>query len=1168
MHERIEIAQDLAGLILESAKSVQTRKEKKRELELSKMIQDPTGKVLIANILDSCFRTDDANRLIDQILFLLSQHGTPSFMSPLQKLGLKAFQTVGWLVPKTAAALIKKFVQLQLEDVIAPGEKEPLQKYLKRLKKNPVHINLNRLGEAILGEQEANNRLEQNIIDLANPLVDVISVKISSICSQLNIIDFSGSLARLKIALRRLYKEALKNQKFVNLDMEEYKDLHLTVRLFQEVLAEPEFLHMPAGIALQSYIPDSHVIQQELTKWALQRKQMGGAPIKIRIVKGANLGMERVEASIKEWPQATYKQKEDVDASFKKMLHYGLTKEHAEAVHIGIGSHNLFDIAYALVLASENDLQPYVTVEMLAGMAPHLARVMPKLWKNVLLYLPCAKKEEFHNAIAYLMRRLDENTAPNNFLTHLFGLTTASKAWDEQKELFYDSCQESSNAATTPRRTQNRHVIALQKKYTGHFTNEPDTDFSLPQNQSWAEEILKEWRINYHEINLAIGGHMLVSSEIAQGITPSRPDCKIHTYFLAQEYQANVALEFAKNQAPIWAEVPLRERIEILDKVADILRAERKKIIGAMMQEVAKPIVEADAEFSEAIDFVDYYTKELESHAHADTIFSAATAALVLTPWNFPVAIPTSALISCLASGHSVIFKPAPEAVLCGWFLAQCFWQAGVPKEVLQFITCDDDSIGSMLVADPRIDLVVLTGATATARKFLQMRPTLKLYAETGGKNSLIVTKLADRDLAVKDAVQSAFGFAGQKCSALSLLILEEEVYNSPAFRRQLFDAASTLVCGSAHCLSTQVNPLIRPASGPLLQALTTLDEGESWLLEPKQDPANPHLWSPGIKLGVQPETFMHQTELFGPVLGVMCAKNLKEAIDFANSTPYGLTAGIHTLDAREQIVWKRDIIAGNCYINRPITGAIVGRQPFGGCKASSFGVGIKVGGPNYLLQLGNCTEIPPHGLHEISPDIMDLEGALMQLGGKNNDATTFYKAAASMTFWWANYFTRPRTLRRLVGQDNILEYKHRDEIFVLFEDSDSILDIMLILAAGRTAGCKITCGASFKLHRRLFRQGPLAKIFTKFNWRYGTTQEIVRIIEKTPHAHVRALSELPDDIAKELAQTIGSLDIVPPSRSGRLELIRFVREVAVSHDYHRYGSLMARETEPREHIR
>jgi len=210
--------------------------------------------------------------------------------------------------------------------------------------------------------------------------------------------------------------------------------------------------------------------------------------------------------------------------------------------------------------------------------------------------------------------------------------------------------------------------------------------------------------------------------------------------------------------------------------------------------------------------------------------------------------------------GNCVIFKPAPEAVLSGWVLVNALWNAGIPKEVLQFINCADDPVGSRLIKDERLDGVILTGATSTARLFMQMRPALNLSAETGGKNAIIISSLSDRDLAIKDLTQSAFGHSGQKCSAASLAILEAEVYDDPHFRQQLKDAVMSLTVGNSWDLSSKVIPLIREPGDALLRALTTLEEGEEWLVKPQQDSSNPNLWSPGVKWGVKQGSFMHQT--------------------------------------------------------------------------------------------------------------------------------------------------------------------------------------------------------------------------------------------------------------------------------------------------------------------
>jgi len=326
--------------------------------------------------------------------------------------------------------------------VILPGEKKALSSHMRKRRAQGVRLNLNYLGEAILGEGEARRRLEVYLHDLAQPDVEYVSIKISTIFSQINLLSHEKTLSILEERLKKLYRTAKKFifekadgtrvVKFVNLDMEEYRDLRLTVDLFKKILDSEEFYDYSAGIVLQAYLPDAHEIQKELTAWAMHRVKNRGAPIKIRIVKGANLAMEQFEASLKDWPQAPYREKLDVDANYKRMVTYGCIREHAKAVHLGVASHNLFDIAYALLIRAEYEVEKEVSFEMLEGMADHIQRVVQKLAKDILLYCPVATKTDFQSAIAYLIRRLDENTGPDNFLRATFGLKPNSPEWDHQ----------------------------------------------------------------------------------------------------------------------------------------------------------------------------------------------------------------------------------------------------------------------------------------------------------------------------------------------------------------------------------------------------------------------------------------------------------------------------------------------------------------------------------------------------------------------------------------------------------------------------------------------------------------------------------------------------------------------------------------------------------------
>jgi len=568
-----------------------------------------------------------------------------------------------------------------------------------------------------------------------------------------------------------------------------------------------------------------------------------------------------------------------------------------------------------------------------------------------------------------------------------------------------------------------------------------------------------------------------------------------------------------------------------------------------MMQDSAKPLSEADSEVSEAIDFALYYAKALEEMPFGQEAIENAKTVVVATPWNFPCAIPTSAILSSIACGHSVCFKPAPEAVLVGWVLSQALWEAGISKRLLQFITTDDAEVGTSLIQDPRVDKVILTGATETARYFLKMRPTLKLFAETGGKNAIIVTSLADRDLAVRDIVHSAFSYSGQKCSACSLLVLEEEVYYDKSFSEQLIDATTSLIVGSTWDLATEVGPLIQTPQEKLFWALKTLDPGESWLVAPKEQ-GQKNLFSCGITYGVKPGSRRHMTEFFGPVLSVLCAKNLKNAIDIVNSTPYGLTSGIQTLDFREQKFWQQHIVAGNCYINRTITGAIVGRQPFGGTKASSFGIGMKVGGPNYLMQFvqrGALTST------EACFGICDFEKTFCSILDKD-EAKAFREVLCSYALWHTQYFSKRHSMRRLVGQDNYLYFTPRNWLFLLFHDNDTLFDVLCILSACLICGCTATIGMQDDLRKKCERIVSLLERKKLIVMNYD---EAVTHITRTPQAHIRALSYPQDAHLNKIAAQMGCFDVTTPSRQGRLELLHYMREVSLSNEYHRYGNFM-----------
>ncbi len=562
--------------------------------------------------------------------------------------------------------------------------------------------------------------------------------------------------------------------------------------------------------------------------------------------------------------------------------------------------------------------------------------------------------------------------------------------------------------------------------------------------------------------------------------------------------ELNAVLETAVKGFAEWSARGVEHRAQVLRACGDGIDAQRFDTIAEMIHEGKKAAREADTEVSEAADFARYYaTATWPKDVRAAPLGVVA----VTPPWNFPFAIPCSGVLAALMAGNAVILKPAPETVAIAWLLAQQCWEAGVPRDALQFFPCADGDIGKALITDPRVAAVVLTGAYETAHMFLSWRPSLKLFAETSGKNALIVTAQADRDLAIKDLVKSAFSHAGQKCSAASLAILEAEVYDDPAFRRQIHDAASSLRVGPATHFASVVTPLIREPGPALRRALTTLDEGEEWLLEPRVSPDDPCLWSPGIKLGVRPGSWFHRTECFGPVLGVMRAENLDEAIGFQNDTPFGLTGGIHSLDDDEAAQWRASVRVGNAYINRAITGAIVRRQPFGGWKRSCIGPGAKAGGPNYVAMFARVDE-------DVS-------------------APDNYEDA------WQDHFDVEQDPSGLRCESNVFRYHPCRGVVLRLEAGDAPI-------RARAESAAETCGVM--LHVSVASEESEAQLCARL-------PELARDAE-----FLRTLRP-PGDALLAAAYEAGLNWIdAPLLANGRIELTRWTREQSVSETRHRYG--------------
>ena len=860
-----QAAVDLAAKWQDRANQLLTREEKAIQEQMLKLLTHPVDKVVLAKMIDQSFRSHDNDRVADQVNHILRDFGVPGFFSRVEKLLIQMFMGLGRHFTDVSVPQMVRQMRQSSSRAIIPGEPGPLHNHLEKRKNQGVRMNINHLGEAVLGEEEAHHRLLTYIQDMTDPQVEYISVKISTLYSQISSLAFEHNVNILVDRLSELFAQAKQNTftrhdgtvvpKVVHMDMEEYRDLSITYEAFVRTLDNQAFTDYSAGIVLQAYIPDSWAMQQRLTKWAKQRVAEGGAPVNLRIVKGANMEMEMIEAHHFNWPLAPYDNKLDVDANYKRMVRFAMQPENIAAVRLGVASHNLFELAYAHETGKALGVTGQYWFEMLEGMADHVRRAICEMSGDVLLYAPVATRDQFINAIAYLIRRLDENTAPENFLRYSPALRTDSEAWRFLRKQFIVSCDHIDLAPAGPNRVQNRTTETFAENigsyHTKQFTNEPDTDWSLPANAQWAQSIRDKWKFVQGDEPETIPSWLPERrSWTGIGKRPwTRPGTMRKTgrrivfasYCMASEQDVEKAVRTSREDPDGWRTKSLDDRHAILDRVAHALREARGDLIGASAANTGKVFTEADPEVSEAIDFTEFYPYSARSFENLTGVkASPKGVGLVVTPWNFPIAIPCGGLVASLAAGNTVIFKPASAAVVTAWQLVQCFYRAGISRNTLQFLPCSGEAVGSKLVNHREVDFVILTGGTETGMNMLKKRPDMLLAAETGGKNATIVTAMSDRDQAIKNILHSAFSNCGQKCSATSLVILEKEVYEDELFRKQLVDAARSYKVGSCWEFQNKIGPLIHPPAKDLKRALTTLEPGETWVLTPKQVGTNP----------------------------------------------------------------------------------------------------------------------------------------------------------------------------------------------------------------------------------------------------------------------------------------------------------------------------------------
>ena len=1113
--------------------------------QLAGVLKDPNGLDFTVGFVDGVVRPEDLAVAARNLAVLAPK--VPAFLPWYMRGAVRLGGTIAPALPQVVIPIARRVLREMVGHLIVDATDAKLGPAIAKIRKDGIKLNVNLLGEAVLGELEASRRLEGTHKLLARPDVDYVSIKVSSTVAPHSAWAFDEAVEHVVEKLTPLFARAASfaaggnKAKFINLDMEEYKDLDMTIAVFTRILDKPEFKHLEAGIVLQAYLPDALAAMIRLQDWAAARRAGGGAAIKVRVVKGANLPMEQVEASLHGWPLATWNTKQDSDTNYKRVISYALHPDRIRNIRIGVAGHNLFDIAFAWLLAKQRGIadtaQQSIEFEMLLGMAQGQAEAVRQDVGSLLLYTPVVHPAEFDVAIAYLIRRLEEGASQDNFMSAVFELSENETLFEREKQRFLASLARLDDEVPLPNRRQNRSLPAEPMPHDS-FVNTADTDPSLPANRDWGRAILG--RVPFSTLGNAA----------------------VEAATINDEATLNTVIETALEQGKAWGALSGGERAAILHRAGDVLEARRTELLEVMASETGKTIDQGDPEVSEAVDFAHYYAESARKLDDVDgAAFVPAKLTVVTPPWNFPVAIPAGSTLAALAAGSAVVIKPAKQARRSGAVMIEALWEAGVPRDVLTMVQLGERELGRQLISHPAVDRVILTGGYETAELFRTFRQDLPLLAETSGKNAIIVTPSADLDLAAKDVAYSAFGHAGQKCSAASLVILVGSVAKSRRFHNQLIDAVTSLKVGYPEDPTSQMGPVIEPAGGKLLNALTTLGEGESWAVEPKKLDGTGRLWSPGVRHGVRRGSYFHLTEFFGPVLGVMTAESLEDAIAIQNQIEYGLTSGLHSLNPAELDLWLDTVQAGNLYVNRGITGAIVQRQPFGGWKKSAVGAGTKAGGPNYLLGLGEWVSKPSAAAGSsaatpATPGIRRIEQAASGFLSAG-ELEALQRALASDALAWTEEFGTARDVSGLSAERNIFRYRPLP-VRVRLSEGEPLAHLVRTVGAGVLAGSQLTVSTAVELPAQLRTVLSGLGIDLAVENDAGWLASAGRFAGagRLPISRIRLIG----GDARALAEATGgrpdlAIYFHPVTEAGRVELLPFLHEQAISITAHRFGT-------------
>ena len=817
---------------------------------------------------------------------------------------------------------------------------------LRKLLEDGTAYTIDLLGEATLSEAEAETYVAR-YIELIRTLTTIndpadairqanVSVKLSALTPHFEPAAPERTSRAVAPRLVSILEEAAAAGVFINVDMEQHRYRDLVHQIVADVTTREPYRSWPnLGIVVQAYLREAPETIIAIADLARER----GTPITVRLVKGAYWDEEVALAHQEGRRPPVFLDKEATDANYERCTASLLAAY--PRLRPAFGTHNPRSIVQAMVRAEKAGVpRTDVEFQMLFGMAEGLRAAVREAGYRTRVYVPAGAVIP---GMAYLVRRLLENTSNESWLLH-------------------------RHEEGSPEELLRRPVPPQEApEITPEFVNAAPAQFHEPSVRDAMKAAISAAKTAAPAAYpLYLGGRKVEPDSYDQVRSPADPSSLLGTVARAALEQVNDAVGFAKAAFPQWRDTPVADRAEVLRKAAGLLAERRFDFAAVMVLESAKPWREADGDVIEAVDYLRYYAAEAERLSAGATVWSplgeknryfyeGRGVAVAIAPWNFPLAIITGMTAAALAAGCPVILKPAEQSPIVAAQLAQLLVEAGAPAGVVNYLPGPGETVGRTLVEHPDTDVIAFTGSNAVGLQILKasavirtgQRNLKKLVLEMGGKNAIIVDDDADIDQAVEGVIGSAFGYAGQKCSACSRVVVVGSAYRE--FRDRLAAAVEGLVLGPPDDPFTQVGPVINEEALDRINRAISDCHAEGALVARSALPSAPGWYAaPHVFENIPPSSPLARGEIFGPVLLLFRAESFEEALTVALDSDFALTGGVFSRHPRHIELAARQFRVGNLYINRKITGATVGRQPFGGMRMS--GAGDKAGGPDYLL--------------------------------------------------------------------------------------------------------------------------------------------------------------------------------------------------------------------------